>query len=152
MATKMVSSRRSAVLLILQALSLVKSSFRCLHCAVWLTHRIIGFIAILQADYGDIAISFANDFYNMVDETKNEIVPETDIIIRHVNDIESVLSFVKKLGRGGQGSVFQAKLLSSGEEVAVKVESPGDLEKTDFTVAHDHLHLTHSGNSKRCTR
>ena len=152
MATKMVSSRRSAVLLILQALSLVKSSFRCLHCAVWLTHRIIGFIAILQADYGDIAISFAKDFYNMVDETKNEIVPETDIIIRHVNDIESVLSFVKKLGRGGQGSVFQAKLLSSGEEVAVKVESPGDLEKTDFTVAHDHLHLTHSGNSKRCTR
>ena len=115
-------------------------------------HRIIGFIAVLQADYGDIAISFANDFYSMVDETKNEIVPETDIIIRHVDVIESVLSFEERLGRGGQGVVFQARLLSSDKEVAVKVESPVNCEKIDFTVAHDHLHLTHSGNSKRCTR
>ena len=88
----------------------------------------------------------------MVDETKNEIVPETDIIIRHVDVIESVLSFEERLGRGGQGVVFQARLLSSDKEVAVKVESPVNCEKIDFTVAHDHLHLTHSGNSKRCTR
>ena len=115
-------------------------------------HRIIGFIAILQADYGDIAISFANDFYNMVDETKNEIVPETDIIIRHVDNIESVLSFEKRLGRDGQGVVLQARLLSSGEEVAVKVESPVNCEKIDFLVVHSRLHLTHSGNSRRCTR
>ena len=152
MATKMVSSRRSAVLFLLQALPLVMFVILCLHCAVWIMHRIIGFIAILQADYGDIAISFANDFYSMVDETRNEIVPETDIIIRHVDNIKSVLSLGDKLGGGGQGSVFLAKLLSSDKEVAVKVESPVNCEKIDFTVAHDHLHLTHSGNSKRCTR
>ena len=152
MTTESFLSMSSKELFLLQALPLVKSFFRCLHCAVWLMHRIIGFIAVLQADYGDIAISFANEFYNMVDETKNEIVPETDIIIRHVDVIESVLSFEERLGRGGQGVVFQARLLSSDKEVAVKVESPVNCEKIDFTVAHDHLHLTHSGNSKRCTR
>ena len=151
MATELVSSRRSTVLVLLQALPLVMFVILCLHFAVLLMHRIIGFIAILQADYGDIAISFANDFYNMVDETKNEIVPETDIIIRHVDDIKSVLSFVKKLGGGGQGNVLQAKLLSSDKEVAVKREFQGFF-KIDFMVGHSRLHLTHSGNSKRCTR
>ena len=123
----------------------------CLHCAVWLIHRINGFIAFLQTDYGDIAISFANEFYNMVDETKNEIVPETDIIIRHVDNIKSVLSLGDKLGGGGQGSVFLATLLSSDKEVAVKREFQGFF-KIDFLVVHSRLHLTHSGNSKRCTR
>ena len=152
MVTELVSSKRSIMLLLLQVLPLVKFLFRCLHCAVWLIHRINGFIAALQADYGDIAISFANDFYSMVNETKNEIVPETDVIIRHVDDIKSVLSFVKKLGRGAQGSVLQAELLSSDKEVAVKVESPVNEDKIDFTAVHSRLHLTHSGNSKRCTR
>ena len=151
MATKMVSSRRSAVLFLLQALPLVMFVILCLHYAVWLIHRINGFIAFLQTDYGDIAISFANEFYNMVDETKNEIVPETDIIIRHVDNIKSVLSLGDKLGGGGQGSVFLAKLLSSDKEVAVKREFQGFF-KIDFLVVHSRLHLTHSGNSKRCTR
>ena len=152
MTTESFLSMSSKKLLILQALPLVMFVILCLHCAVWIMHRIIGFSAILQADYGDIAISFANDFYNMVDETKNEIVPETDIIIRHVDNIESVLSFEKRLGRDGQGVVLQARLLSSGEEVAVKVESPVNCEKIDFLVVHSRLHLTHSGNSRRCTR
>lgn len=152
MVTESVSSRRSAILVLLQALPLVMFVILCLHCAVWLIHRINGFIAILQADYGDIAATFASDFFKIMNEPKNEIVPETDIIIRHVNDIKSVLSLGDKLGGGAQGSVLQARLLSSGEEVAVKVESPVNCEKIDFTVVHDHLHLTHSGNSKRCTR
>ena len=150
MVAESVSSRRSTLLFFLQALSLVKSFFRCLHCAVWLIHRINGFITVLQKDYDDIAILFVNDFYSMVNETKNEIVPGTDIIIRHVNDIESVLSFGDSLGGGGQGVVSQAKLLSSGKDVAVKKECPGYLE-TDFMVVHSCRHLTHSGNSKRCT-
>ena len=115
-------------------------------------HRINGFITVLQEDYEDIAILFVNDFYRMVNETKNEIVPETDIIIRHVDDIKSVLSFEERLGGGAQGVVFQARRLSSDKEVAVKVESPVNCEKIDFTVVHNRLHLTHSGNSKRCTR
>lgn len=151
MATKMVSSRRSAVLFLLQALPLVMFVILCLHCAVWLIHRINGFITVLQADYVDTAVTFASDLFKIMNEPKNEIVPETDIIIRHVDDIKSVLSLGDKLGGGGQGSVFLAKLLSSDKEVAVKREFQGFF-KIDFLVVHSRLHLTHSGNSKRCTR
>lgn len=151
MATKMVSSRRSAILVLLQALPLVMFVILCLHCAVWLIHRINGFITVLQADYVDTAVTFASDLFKIMNEPKNEIVPETDIIIRHVDDIKSVLSLGDKLGGGGQGSVFLAKLLSSDKEVAVKREFQGFF-KIDFLVVHSRLHLTHSGNSKRCAR
>lgn len=151
MVTESVSSRRSAILVLLQALPLVMFVILCLHCAVWLIHRINGFITVLQADYVDTAVTFASDLFKIMNEPKNEIVPGTDIIIRHVDNIESVLSFVKKLGKGGQGSVFQAKLLSSDKEVAVKREFQGFF-KIDFLVVHSRLHLTHSGNSRRCTR
>lgn len=66
--------------------------------------------------------SFYDALYGMVEQYKNEVVPEVSQLIIPITDINYVLYFREKLGEGIQSSVYRATYLRNGKDVAVKVE------------------------------
>lgn len=72
----------------------------------------------------------------MVEQYKNEIIPEASPLITPVTDINYVLYFREKLGEGIQSSVYRATYLQNGKDVAVKVEKRQmtKKEKENFMV------------------
>ena len=120
-----------------QILVIVTVFFGCSHSLFRVTDRVEAFIIILRANAGStVNDSFYEALDGMVEQYKNEIIPEASPLITPVTDINYVLYFREKLGEGIQSSVYRATYLQNGKDVAVKVEKRQmtKKEKENFMV------------------